>query len=287
MRKYARARHAGTHPVPGQAEPARTCARHFGRRLPEVSTTFTGGATSCRRMLEGDCGRAILVVMSDSDDAVPLWARRSAGESRLAATVAVLAVIAPQWLLPDRLTVRPSWVIPALTLLLLLALIAGNPIRLDREDQWLRTTSLVLSGTLGFATAWSVDRLVFGLVDGELSNNPRVLLGSGGAIWVTNVLVFALWYWEFDRGGPAARAHGRNPLPDLLFPQMQSPNLASQDWEPQFMDYLYLAFTNATAFSPTDVMPMSRWTKAMMTVQASISFITGILVIARAVNVLK
>ncbi|WP_067903592.1 DUF1345 domain-containing protein [Nocardia vaccinii] len=225
--------------------------------------------------------------MSDDTDSVPAWARRSAGESRVAATFAVLVVVALQWRLPDRLTIRPTALVPGLALLLLVVLIVANPVRIDRETQWLRWASLALSGLLGVSTAWSVDRLVAGLINGTLSNDPGVLLSSGAGVWVTNVLVFALWYWEFDRGGPAARAHGRRKHPDLLFPQMQLGKLADRDWEPQFADYLYLAFTNATAFSPTDVMPLSRWTKMMMTVQAAISFVTGILVIARAVNVLK
>ncbi|WP_245718525.1 DUF1345 domain-containing protein [Nocardia miyunensis] len=225
--------------------------------------------------------------MSEDIDSVPAWARRSAGESRVAASVAVLVVIALQWWLPGQLTVRPRWVIPGLALVLLVVLIVADPVRIDRETRWLRWAGLALSGLLSVTTAWSVDRLVQGLLDGKLSNNPGVLLSSGAAVWLTNVLVFALWYWEFDRGGPAARAHGRKKHPDLLFPQMQLGKLVDRDWEPEFVDYLYLAFTNATAFSPTDVMPLSRWAKMMMTVQASISVITGVLVIARAVNVMK
>jgi hypothetical protein len=225
--------------------------------------------------------------VNDDIDSVPAWARRSAGESRVAATIAVLVVIGLQFWLPDRLTVRPAAVVPGVALVLLVVLIVANPVRIDREAQWLRWASLGLSGLLSLATAWSVYRLVEGLIDGKLSNDPGVLLSSGAGVWLTNVLVFALWYWEFDRGGPAARAHGRKKHPDLLFPQMQIGKLAARDWEPEFADYLYLAFTNATAFSPTDVMPLSRWAKMMMTVQAAISFVTGILVIARAVNVLK
>lgn len=126
-----------------------------------------------------------------------------------------------------------------------------------------------------------------GLIDGTLSDDPARLLGSGAAIWLTNVVVFGLGYWEFDRGGPAARAYARKPLPDFLFVQMQNPELTDPDWEPQFMDYLYLSFTNATAFSPTDVMPMTRWAKAMMMAQSAISLVLAALVIARAVNVLR
>ena len=126
-----------------------------------------------------------------------------------------------------------------------------------------------------------------GLVQGTEGGTPAPLLVSGGTIWLTNVIVFGLWYWEFDRGGPVARAHATKHYPDFLFAQMTSPDLASPDWEPQFGDYLYLSFTNATAFSPTDVLPLSRWAKGAMALQAGVSIVTVALVIARAVNILK
>jgi uncharacterized membrane protein len=99
--------------------------------------------------------------------------------------------------------------------------------------------------------------------------------------------VFGLWYWEFDRGGPAERAAGTRPYPDFQFVQMVSPDMAPRNWEPAFTDYLYLAFTNAAAFSPTDVMPLSRWAKGAMTIQSIISIVTVALIVARAVNILK
>jgi uncharacterized membrane protein len=101
------------------------------------------------------------------------------------------------------------------------------------------------------------------------------------------VIAFALWYWEFDRGGPVHRAHGTFQHPDMLFPQMTVPELTPSDWEPYFVDYLYTSFTNATAFSPTDVMPMARWAKLTMLVQSAVSLALGALVIARAVNILN
>ncbi|MEV5649365.1 hypothetical protein AB0L57_14020 [Nocardia sp. NPDC052254] len=223
----------------------------------------------------------------DSGDQVPAWARRTAGESRWAATAAIVGIIVLQLLLPAHFQLRPVWLLPALEVLLLIVLVVSSPVRLDREEVWLRWCSLGMAALLGFATAWQVFGLVAGLLDGTLSNDPPVLLGSGAAIWLTNVTVFALWYWEFDRGGPAARAHARKPLPDFLFVQMQNPDLSPADWEPEFLDYLYLSFTNATAFSPTDVMPMSRWAKTLMMAESALSLITAALVIARAVNVLK
>jgi uncharacterized membrane protein len=94
-------------------------------------------------------------------------------------------------------------------------------------------------------------------------------------------------HWEFDRGGPAHRAQATFQHPDLMFPQMAEQRLAAPDWEPRFVDYLYLSFTNATAFSPTDVMPLARWAKLTMLAQSALSLAVGVLVIARAVNILK
>ncbi|MEV6279743.1 hypothetical protein [Nocardia sp. NPDC051832] len=219
--------------------------------------------------------------------AVPAWRKRTAGESRLAATGAVVGMVVLQVVLPAEFRPQPTWAWPAVEALLLVVLLVANPVRINREETWLRAVSLGLTGLLGLATIWSVALLVRGLIDGTLSDEPMKLLGSGLAVWLTNVVVFALGYWEFDRGGPAARAHAREPLPDFLFVQMQSPHLASRDWEPEFMDYFYLAFTNAAAFSPTDVMPMSRWAKAAMLVQSAISLVLAALVVARAINVLK
>ncbi len=97
--------------------------------------------------------------------------------------------------------------------------------------------------------------------------------------------MFALWFWEYDRGGPAARAHGTADMPDLLFPQLTDEHMASK-WEPIFLDYLYVSFTNSTAFSPTDTLPLSRWAKLLFALQAAISLVTVALIAARAVNIL-
>jgi hypothetical protein len=124
------------------------------------------------------------------------------------------------------------------------------------------------------------------ILSGEVSNKAAVLLGSGAAIFVTNIIVFGVWYWELDRGGPFARRAGEQPYPDFLFPQMTEPKIARPDWRPKFVDYLYVSLTNVMAFSPTDTMPLARWAKAMMAVQAMVALSTAGLVIARAVNVL-
>jgi hypothetical protein len=107
-------------------------------------------------------------------------------------------------------------------------------------------------------------------------------------VWLTNIVVFALWYWEFDRGGPVARALNVKHYPDFQFVQMVSPpEMVPPDWEPNFVDYLYLALTNAAAFSPTDVMPLSRWAKVAMAAQSLVSIVTVALVVSRAVNILQ
>lgn len=151
----------------------------------------------------------------------------------------------------------------------------------------MRSVSILLTAVLSLANAWSAVRLVIGLVQGRLGNDPGPLLLTGASIWLTNVIVFSLWYWELDRGGPARRAAGERPYPDFLFAQMQSPDLARPEWEPAFVDYLYLSFTNATAFSPTDVLPLSPWAKLAMMLQSSVSLVTVALVVARAVNIFK
>jgi uncharacterized membrane protein len=146
---------------------------------------------------------------------------------------------------------------------------------------------MILIATISAANAWSLGRLVTHLLQGTEAGDATRLLLTGGAIWLTNVLVFALWYWELDRGGPVGRAHAVRTYPDFLFPQMQSPALAPEEWEPGFVDYLYLSFTNAAAFSPTDVLPLSRWAKLTMLVQSAVSLATVALVVARAVNTLR
>jgi hypothetical protein len=220
---------------------------------------------------------------------MPAWRRQTEGEARWQVAVCVAVAIALQIAVPGRLVLlRPVWVVPALQGALLVALVIANPRRINRESRALRMASLVLAALLTFANAWSVERLAVGLVKGTDQWTAGSLLITGGAIWLTNVIAFALWYWEFDRGGPVARALATNPYPDFQFPQMVSPReMVPPDWEPAFADYLYLAFTNAAAFSPTDVLPLSRWAKMGMTVQSSISIITVALVVARAVNILR
>jgi uncharacterized membrane protein len=221
-------------------------------------------------------------------DVIPAWRRPTEGETRWQVAAAVAAAVALQLPLPGRLDlVHPDWLLPALQGLLLVALVVANPRRINTESRAIRLLSLILAFLLSLANAFSVVRLVLGLVQGTMGNTAGPLLVTGGVIWLTNVIVFALWYWEFDRGGPVARANADRKYPDFQFVQMVSPGLAPPGWEPAFGDYLYLSFTNAAAFSPTDVMPMSRWAKMGMTAQAAVSIVTVALVVARAVNILR
>jgi Protein of unknown function (DUF1345) len=219
---------------------------------------------------------------------LPAWCRPTQGEARWQVAICTAVAIALQIAVPGRLVLlSPVWALPALQGALLVSLIVANPHRINRESRALRLLSLTLAALMTFANVWTVERLAVGLVDGRQHWNAGQLLITGGAIWLTNVIVFALWYWEFDRGGPVARALATKPYPDFQFPQMVTPEMAPPQWEPAFTDYLYLAFTNASAFSPTDVMPLSRWAKMAMTVQSMISIVTVALVVARAVNILQ
>jgi hypothetical protein len=219
---------------------------------------------------------------------VPAWRRPTEGEARWQVSVAVAAAVALQFPLPGRLVLlHPDWLLPALEGLLLVALVMANPRRINRESRALRLLGLTLAALLSLANAFSVAQLVIGLVNGTMGNTAGPLLVTGGSIWLTNVIVWGLWYWEFDRGGPVARANADRMYPDFQFAQMATPQLAPPDWEPAFADYLYLSFTNAAAFSPTDVLPLSRWAKLAMTAQATVSIVTVALVVARAVNILK
>jgi uncharacterized membrane protein len=218
---------------------------------------------------------------------LPAWLRRTRGESRIAVVIGVLVVVGLQWALPTDLALNPRWPLAVVAGALFVVLVIGNPHRITRETRPLRLAALLLALALSFAGAWSVVRLVWKLTHGGGAIvNADQLLVSGGTMWLTNVIVFALWYWEYDRGGPAARAAARKPLPDFLFSQMTAPELTDRDWEPGFVDYLYLSFTNATAFSPTDTLPMSRWAKLAMMFQSAVSLVTVALVVSRAVNIL-
>ncbi|MFD5793390.1 hypothetical protein ACFWIO_07575 [Streptomyces diastatochromogenes] len=236
---------------------------------------------------ENRLARIERLLASRERDLVPAWQRATRGEPRWAVTAAILVAVALQLMLPHRLALQPFWALPVLELVLLAGLIAANPRRVEPRTRRLRWLGLSLICVISLANGLAAIRLVADLVSGTAGADAVPLLLTGGGIWLTNVIVFALWYWEWDRGGPMARALGRQQHADFLFVQMQSPETAPPDWEPAFLDYLYLSFTNSTAFSPTDVMPLSRWAKMLMMLQSSVSLVTVVLVVARAVNILK
>ena len=218
----------------------------------------------------------------------PAWRRPTRGERRWSVMLVLLVAVGIQVALPARLTISPHWLLPALELALMAALLVVNPHqRMEHRSALLRTLGLTLAGAVSVANAGSAVLLVRDLVHGSPGITATSLLMAGGGVWLTNIIAFSLWYWEWDRGGPVARAQGTHDYPDLLFPQMQQQGIAPPDWEPSYPDYLFVAFTNATAFSPTDTMPLSRWAKLLMTMQSLVSLATLALVVARAVNVLQ
>jgi uncharacterized membrane protein len=218
---------------------------------------------------------------------LPAWMRKTRGERRWPVTLTVLVAIVLQVLLPPHLTQPlPRPLVPSLEGALGIGLSIANPGRIERRDPVVRGASIALIVLVTVANAASAVLLIRAILDGKAGNSAAPLLATGASVWATNVIAFALWYWEFDRGGPVHRALAIRQHPDLMFPQMAAPELAPQDWEPRFVDYLYLSFTNATAFSPTDVMPLARWAKLTMLVQSAVSLAIGALVIARAVNIL-
>jgi hypothetical protein len=201
---------------------------------------------------------------------------------------AVLSVIVLTLLLPHSIIVRPRWGVPLVEGLLLVAVMIGDPGKIDRRSRPVRTLSVTLIALLVATTLWCTSVLIAELIrGGSAVNAAGPLLAAGGIVWASNVIAFGLLYWELDSGGPAVRAHGLAACPDFAFPQQLNPELAPADWRPRFVDYLYLGFTSATAFSPTDTMPLRPWNKLAMMAQSGISLSLLGLVIARAVNVLR
>ena len=225
---------------------------------------------------------------SGAERHLPSWLRPGDPESRLPVLFALVAVIGLQLAIPKSYTVVPRWPLVGLELLLIAVLLWLNPLKLTNATRLGRYATWVLLAAITLDNTLSAVLLDVRILTGEVSNKAAVLLGSGGAIFVTNIIVFGIWYWELDRGGPFARRAGEQPYPDFMFPQMDpdTAKLVKPGWRPTFVDYLYVSLTNAMAFSPTDTMPLARWAKGMMAVQSLVAVTTVALVIARAVNVL-
>ncbi len=207
-------------------------------------------------------------------------------EPAFPAQLAVLSAIALQLLLPERLTIGPIWLLPVLEGILLIGLLAATPRRLESEHPIRRRAALGMTAIVSAANITSLALLSHELLR-HGSPNGHELITAGVVIWLTNVVIFGLWYWETDRGGPGKRAAGHDEPPDFLFVQMTDDDIEPADWRPQFIDYLYVSFTNATAFSPTDTMPLTPTAKSMMGLQSLVSLVTIGLIVARAVNVLQ
>jgi uncharacterized membrane protein len=221
-------------------------------------------------------------------------------EPRWHASIAVVFATVLYITLPPRLTIGPVWIAAVLVLVVLIPLSILAP-RRHIETRRSRIASIILISIVNFFNLASVLLLVGSFFRPERAalHQPGFLLHTGAQIWFTNILVFALWYWELDGDGPDARADAAAAIDfenaDFLFPQMQMTLASGQTsstcidpmWKPQFFDYLYLAFTNATAFSPADVMPLSRWAKALMMAQALVSLITIAIVLARAISLIS
>ena len=209
------------------------------------------------------------------------------GESRWPPGLTLLVAIVVPLLLPDRFSLAPNWFGPALLTTLLAAHTIADPGRIDRQSRAARAIGIALMAVLVAGAATQAVVLVVELVGANKAlNSADELLSSGALVWLNTIIAFTFLYWEIDGGGPVTRAHRGAKYPDLAFPQHMNPDLAPPDWRPLFVDYLYLGLTNATAFSPTDVMPLRHWAKLTMGAQALISLIILGLVIARAVNIL-
>lgn len=205
-------------------------------------------------------------------------------QSRWPVAAAVVVAVALQVCLPNSFTPGHR-LVPGLELVLLAGLVVADPRGRARPTRWLRRMMVLLTAMITVTNGWSAIRLVTQIVQGQ-QDDAFVLLISGAAIWATNVIVFGLWYWQLDRGGPLG-SRGAICHRDFVFPQQEDPDPALVGWMPSFPDYLYLAYTNATAFSPTDVMPYTIRAKMIMMLQSVVSLITIALVIARAIGLFK
>ncbi len=213
------------------------------------------------------------------------------GEWHWPPQLAIITAIALQLLLPNRITLTHSakWILPALEGVMLIALFIISPQRLEAPHSVRRRLSLTLTAVVSIANGASLVLLAHLLLNRGLFSKLQghELIIAGSEIWLTNVLLFGLWYWELDRGGPGIRAGGFDDKPDFQFPQMTDEVAALYPgWRPQFVDYLYLSLTNATALSPTDTMPLSVQAKLLMGLQSLVSLVTIGLVVSRAVNIL-
>jgi hypothetical protein len=214
------------------------------------------------------------------------WGVPAPPRSYWPARAAVVFAMALYLLLPDRLIPGPRFVVPSLEAVLLVAVTILVPHRTTVKAPARRILAVLVIGLVTVANTINLVLLISQLLKGGVQMG-RELIVSSIAIWLTNVTVFGLWYWELDRGGPFARHQRSHREPDFLFPQMATPGAGRPDWAPSFVDYFYVSLTNATAFSPTDTMPLTPVAKSLMGLQAIASLLTVAVVAARAVNILS
>jgi len=210
------------------------------------------------------------------------WGAVSPSEPRWPASLSIVFIAALNFLLPGKFTLGP----PLLEMLLVIPLSLAAPRRRPKERRWEQIVGTMLIAIANIANVASLFLLVHQLIFNGKDITGKELLYSSVAIWLTNVVVFALWYWEIDRGGPDDRMRDDHAQPDFLFPQMVTPACSNAKWTPTYFDYLYVAFTNATAFSPTDTMPLTAAAKMLMLVQSLASLATIAIVASRAINIL-
>jgi hypothetical protein len=210
------------------------------------------------------------------------------GEHWWPVALAIVAVVGLHVVLPSRYRLHPSWLAVAVPMVLLVVLIAGDPGRIDRQRIWLRVVTAAIIAFITLANLYAAVRLVVDILTSNklYSNNPGGLLAVGGVIWATNVIAFALWYWDLDRGGAAARAHHPYRNPAFVFPEMLHGDFVAAGWVPRFVDYFSLSFWTSTAVSPTDISAIRPWAKLLMMLEAAGSIVLVALVIARAINIL-
>jgi hypothetical protein len=207
------------------------------------------------------------------------------GDPYWPAQLAVGLAIVLDLALSRQIAIGPRYLLPAVEGVLLALLVIIAPARATVRRVRERRLALAVIGLVSLVNIVLVGRLVHELINGGHVGG-RALILSGAVLWATNVLLFAVWYWEMDGGGPVARFLGEHALVDFQFPQSDSPDLAPKGWRPGFLDYLYVSLTNSTAFSPTDTMPLTHTAKIVMAIQSTTALLTVGLVIARAVNIL-
>ncbi len=261
---------AATNRGPSEARTARSCQYRAVSSPDPVPSTPGHRALDVHAVRDGAELRACL----ERHD--PFW-----GPQLVLAAAVVL-----QLSLASKLTVKPVWLLPGLEGVALAGLIASSPHPRMRHSLLRRRFSLTLLAIVTAANSYSLVMLCHFLLRGGHASG-RALIGSGIVLWITNVLLFGVWFWQMDRGGPLVRAQRRQAYPDFLFVQMTERRWAPPGWEPTLLDYLYTSFTNATAFSPTDTMPLTPMAKSLMAAQSLTALVTIGLVVARAVNILS